>query len=219
MPYFSLNRDLLRDLPQHIGTQAPDAYSRIVDELAAASAKHRNRFTEAVLERSSVYRYKTFLKFLMLSGRADGALWSREYAIGEKPLLPTRLAEPPAGFLLHDNGFDTATLDRDVVTLVDDVVDFFNRHEIKVYFFLRPYAPLEFKAHHFATAPMTIDNLIRERGWDRKATIIDLRWSLYGDQFSDSLSHYTPAGDRILGEAIAATIAQTLPPPQGAAKP
>jgi len=217
MPYFSLNRNLLHDLPQHIGTQTPDAYSRITNELAAASAKHRYRFTEAVLERSSVYRYKTFLLFLKLSGRARDAFWSREYAVGDKPLLPTRLAEPPAGFQLHDTGFDTASLDRDAATLVDDVVDFLTRRGIKVYFFLRPYAPLEFKAHHFDTAPMNIDDLIRKRGWDRKATIIDLRWSLYGDQFSDTLSHYTPAGNRVLGEAIAATISQTLPP-QGHAK-
>jgi acyl carrier protein len=217
MPYFSLNRDLLRDLPQHIDTHTPEAYSRITGELAAASAKHRNWFTEAVLERSSVYRYKSFLLFLKLSGRAGDAFWSREYAVGEKPLLPTRLAEPPAGFQLHDTGFDADTLDRDAATLVDDVVDFLNRRGIKVYFFLRPYAPLEFKGHHFDAAPMTIDNLIRERNWDRKATIIDLRWSLYGDQFSDTLSHYTPSGNRVLGEAIAATIARTLPP-QGQAK-
>jgi acyl carrier protein len=219
MPYFWLNRDLLRDLPLHIGTQTPDAYLRITSELARASAKHRNRFTEVVLERLSVYRYKSFLQFLMLHGRASDASWSREYAIGDKPLLPMRLATPPAGFQLHDTGFDTTTLDRDAATLVDDVVDFLSRRGIKVYFFLRPYAPLEFKAHHFDTGPTTIDNLIRERGWDRKATIIDLRWSLYGDQFSDTLSHYTPAGNRVLGDAIAATIAQTLPPPQGEAKP
>ena len=219
MPYFSLNRDLLRDLPRHIGTQAPDAYSRITGELAVASAKHRNRFTEAVLERSSVYRYRTFLLFLMMSRGAGEAFWLREQAVGDKPLLPTRQPDPPPGFQLHDAGFDTTTLDRDAATIVDDVVDFLNRRGIKVYFFLRPYAPLEFKAHPFNTAPMTNDNLIRERGWDRKATIIDLRWSLYGDQFSDTLSHYTPAGNRVLGEAIAATIAETLPPPQKGAKP
>jgi acyl carrier protein len=216
MPYFSLNRNLLRDLPQHIGTQTPDAYARMTSELAVAGAKHRNRFTEAVLERSSAYRYKTFLLYLMLSARTGDAFWSREYAVGEKPLLPTRLAEPPANFQLHDGGFDTATLDRDVVTLADDVVNFLNRRRIKVYFFLRPYAPLEFKGHHFFSLPMTIDNLIRDRSWDRKATIIDLRWSIYGDQFSDSLSHYTPAGNRVLADAIAATIAQTLPAPGGA---
>jgi acyl carrier protein len=219
MPFFSLNRDLLRDLPQHIGTQAPDAYSRITAELAVASAKHRNRFTEVVLERSSVYRYKTFLLFLMLSRSAGDAFWAREYAVGDKPMLPTRLPKPPPNFHLHDTGFDAATLDHDAATLVDDVLDFLNRRGIKVYFFLRPYAPLEFKGHHFDTAPMTIDDLIRERGWDRKATIIDLRWSIYGDQFSDTLSHYTPAGNHVLGEAIAATIAQTLPPPQKSAKP
>jgi hypothetical protein len=169
-----------------------------------------------VLERSSVYRYKTFLLYLMLSARAGDAYWSREYAVGEKPLLPTRLPEPPANFHLHDNGFDNASLDRDVVTLVDDVVNFLNRRGIKVYFFLRPYAPLEFKGHNFFSLPMTIDNLIREHGWDRKATIIDLRWSIYGDQFSDSLSHYTPAGNRVLADDIAATITQTLPPPKDA---
>jgi acyl carrier protein len=219
VPYFSLNRNLLRDLPQHIGTQSPEAYSRITGELAVVGAKHRNWFTEAVLERSSLYRYKSFVLFLTLSGRAPDAHWSQEYSVGDKPLFPTRLATPPAGFQLHDMGFDAATLDRDAVTLVDDVVDFFNRRGIKVYFFLRPYAPLEFKAHNFNAMPMSIDNLIQEHGWDHKATIIDLRWALYGDQVSDTLSHYTPAGNRVLGEAIAATIAKTLPSPRTAGKP
>lgn len=215
VPYLSLNRDLLHDLAQRIDAQAFDAYARITEELATASTMHRNRFTETVLQRSSVYRYKSFLQFLMLHGRASDAFWASEYAIGDKSLLPARLTTPPPGFQLHDVGFDAATLDRDVVRLVDDVVDFLTRRGIKIFFFLRPYAPLEFKGHPFGVGPMTIDNLIRERGWDHKATIIDLRWSLYGDQFSDSLSHYTPAGSRVLGEAIATVVRRTLSSPQG----
>jgi acyl carrier protein len=213
MPYFSLNRGLLARFKERANTSIPAAYDHLHEYLAMSNRKHRGQFEEHFLERTSIYRYKTYLTFLTLNGRNPGAFWLKEYAIGDKPLLPTRLPGPPAGFQLHDAGFNAATIDRDAIVLVGDVLDFLTARGIKVYLFLRPYAPLEWRDHPFATREANIADLIRDQGWNKKATVIDLRWSLYGDQFSDSLSHYTPAGSRVLGDAIGGAIAATLSPP------
>ena len=210
MPYFSLNRNLLKRFKIRANTKNATAYDHLLDYLALSNRKHRGRFEEYFLERTSIYRHKTFLSFLNHHGRAPQAYWEKEYAIGDKPLLPTRLPIPPADFKLHDAGFNKNSIDHDIIALVSDTIDFLNQRGIKVYFFIRPYAPLEWKNHKFPTREMDVVGLIREQGWDKKAEVIDLRWSLYGDQFSDSLSHYTPAGSKVLGDAIGEQVAASL---------
>lgn len=214
MPYFSLNRNLLKRFRDRRNTgQNAAAYNHLLDYLALSNRKHRSRFEECFLEHTSIYRYKPFLSFLTHYGKAPQAYWEKEYATGNKPLFPTRLLNPPADFKLHDAGFDANSLDRDIVVLLGDTLDFLNQRGIKVYFFIRPYAPLEWKNHQFPTRGMDVVSLIRAEGWDKKATVIDLRWSLYGDQFSDSLSHYTPAGSKVLGNEIGVQIVDSLNKP------
>lgn len=102
--------------------------------------------------------------------------------------------------------------------MTNDLLDYFEKNNIAVFFFIRPYAPLEWKGYPFPSESMDIETLIKEQGWDKRAGIIDLRWSLYGNQFSDTLSHYTPEGSRILGKAIAdAIIARSYSPNSGSA--
>ena len=222
MPYFSLNRSLLARFRERVKTSDPTAYERLLQYLAISNRKHRSWFKENFLEKTSIYRYKTFLSFLTLHGRNPMGFWVKEYAIGDKPLFPNRLPVPPSDFKLHDTGINASTIDRDLVVVVDEVLNFLAERNIKVYLFLRPYAPLEWRGQRFLTGEMDIEALIQERGWDKKATVIDLRWSLYGNQFSDSLSHYTPAGSRVLGDAIGSAIAATWRPvpatPGGSAK-
>lgn len=213
LPYFSLNRRLLTRFRDRVNARDPVPYANLYQHLAKANRKFRGRFEEYFLERTAIYRYQTFFTFLTLYGKDPSGFWGKEHAIGNKPLFPQRLPAPPANFKLHDTGLTKESLDHDLVALTNDTLDFLRSKNIKVYFFLRPYAPLEWRNHPFPAGPMNMDTLIREQGWDKKATIIDLRWSLYGNQFSDSLSHYTPEGSRILGEAIGDAIKITLKVP------
>ena len=217
MPYFSLNRDLLTRFRKRIEPPNAAPYDRIQATLSSANRKFRGRFQEYVLERTSAYRYKTFFIFLgvygkrYLHGKDPAAFWSEEYATGNKPLFPVRLASPPADFKLHDTGFSDEPLHRDLVALTNDVLNYLQSKNIKVFIFLRPYAPMEWQMQ-FPFKPKNIETLIREQGWDKKATVIDLRWSLHGNQFSDTLSHYTPEGCEILGRQIGDAISAGLKP-------
>lgn len=217
LPYFSLNRDLLTSFRKRIKPKEAGPYRNLYKYLAGASRKFRGPFEEYVLENTSIYRYKTFFTFLSMHGKDTKSYWNKEYAIGNTPLFPVRLPSPPPTFQLHDAGFSKESVDQDLIALTDDVLDFLASKNIKIYIFLRPYAPLEWKGHPFPASPMNIETLIHERGWDKKATIIDLRWSLYGNQFSDSLSHYTPEGSQILGDAMGDAIASTLKRPSTSA--
>jgi len=210
MPYFSFSRDLLRRFQKRIAPPDSVPYEHLQESLSSANRKFRGRFQEYVLERTSLYQYKSFFTFLQLYGKDPAAYWVKEYAIGDKPLFPVRLASPPADFQLHDAGFSDETLDRDMVALTNDVLNYLQSKNIKVFIFLRPFAPLEWQSHPFIVRPKNIETLIREQGWDKKATVIDLRWSLYGNQFSDTLSHYTPEGSEILGKQIGDAISADL---------
>lgn len=215
MPYFSLNRDLLARFRKRIEAPDPAPYDHLQASLSSANRKFRGRFQEYALEKTSAYRYKTFFLFLgvygklYLHGKGSDAFWSQEYAIGNKPLFPTRLASPPADFKLHDTGLSDESMDRDLVALTNDVLNYLQSKNIKVFIFLRPYAPLEWQTQ-FPFKPKNIETLIREQGWDKKATVIDLRWALYGNQFSDTLSHYTPEGCEILGRQLGDAISTAL---------
>ena len=224
VPYISLNRSLLKrfsdrlnarmycETCQAIRESRTASYIRLYDSLSKANRTHRGRFEEYVLEQTSIYRYKTFLTFLKLNVWDPDGFWQREYRIGDKPMFPTRLPKPPEKFGLNDAGFSAQTTDIDQVALINDVLEFLEHQNIKVYIFLRPYAPVEWRDHPFPPNPMNVETLIHAQGWDKKATIVDLRWALYGDQFSDSLVHYTPAGSRVLGDAIGSAIAATWRP-------
>jgi len=197
MPYFSLNRHLLARFRDRIEPQDIVPYEHIQGTLSSANRKFRGRLEEYILEKTSLYRHKSFFTFLRLYGKDPSAFWTKEYAIGNKPLFPIRLALPPDDFQLHDTGYSEETIDRDIVALTNDVLNYLQSKNIKIFLFLRPYAPLEWETYPFQERPemrpKNIETLIQEQDWDKKATVIDLRWSLYGDQFSDSLSHYTPA--------------------------
>jgi acyl carrier protein len=218
VPYFSLNRGLLFRFADRGEPGASLKYKNLYKNLGDANRKHRGRFEEQILEQTSIYRYKSFLSFLTLHGRDPSGFWKQEYAIGDKPLFPARLPSPPADFKLHDTGLNAVSIDHELVALVSETLDFLTSRGVKVYIFLRPYAPLEWRDHAFFSGEMDIAELILDEGWDKKATVIDLRWSLYGNQFSDSLSHYTPEGSRILGDAIGNAVAATLPAALASAK-
>jgi len=210
MPYFSLNRKLLNRFRDRINPKDKKPYQNFHKYLTKANNKFRGSIEEQVLERTSIYKYKTFFTFLTLHGRNPQKYWRDEYSIGKNQLFPKRSAKPPSDFQLHDAGLTEETIDRDLIAIANDVLDFLISKNIKIYLFLRPYAPLEWRNHPFPVGPISIESLIHQQGWDKKSTVIDLRWSLYGDQFSDSLSHYTPNGSRILGDAIGAAIGSTL---------
>lgn len=213
VPYFSLNRKLLTRFRGRLNPENGQPYRNLYEYLGKANRKFRGRLEEYVLERTSLYKYKTFLTFLALHGRNPEDFWKREFSIGVKELFPKRVSAPHPEFKLHDSGLTEKSIDEDLIVLVNDVLNFLISRDIKIYLFLRPYAPLEWRNFPFPSGPMNIETLIRQQGWDQKATVIDLRWSLYGNHFSDSLSHYTPEGSRILGEAIGTVIGNTLRQP------
>lgn len=214
--HLSLNAHLLRDLSGFLGVEHEPLLARLAQGLKSRGAKLNRQPRDWLRFHSALFHYGPFIREAL-----DRAIyrpagkprhdWAKEIALGSTPLMDPVPAHPPPRYQLAFNGVPRDEIENDVVGLLRVLVAKMERLGIPVVIYLKPKAPREWRSDFDRPQPGTLSTLEILRGICQAPAcrVADARWVLSGNQFTDSLAHYTRAGNRDIAAVVADEILRT----------
>lgn len=212
VPFIPLNHLLLKNFLDRVLGQDARRYEAIMRDLERADQEHHNFFTRWAKFHSALYHYGPFLRQLL-----DTAIYypmdqvRREYIIGAKPLFEQTPEEPPEDLAIT-RGVHKGNLDRLVVELFIKGIDWLRAQGVKVVIYIEPRGPKQWRRLYSEPDGRDAHDIAQQICASGRCAVVDLRWSLSGDQFTDNVAHYTKQGNQVLGRAVGQTLAEELGP-------
>jgi hypothetical protein len=210
VPFIPLNHHLLQNFLNRMLGQDARRYAPIISDLARADQEHHNFFTRWAKFHSSLYHYGPFLRQLL-----DTALYypldqiEREYIIGAKPLFEQTPEQPPEDVAIT-RGVRKGNLDKPILKLFTKGIDWLRSHGVKVVIYIEPRGPKKWRRLYSEPDGRDAYVIAQHICASGRCEVVDLRWSLSGDQFTDNVAHYTKQGNQVLGRAVGLALAKEL---------
>jgi hypothetical protein len=87
--------------------------------------------------------------------------------------------------------------------MADAAIGLLRERGVKVVLYLKPHGPNEWRSHYEQDQNMNAREIAEALCRGGRCVVVDLRWSLSGRQFTDSLAHYSAEANRQIAEQIA----------------
>lgn len=214
--HLSLNAQLLRDLSGFLGTEHESLLAGLAQDLKNRGAKLNRQPRDWLRFHSALFHHGPFV-----SETLDRAIyrpvgkprhdWAKEIALGSKPLMDPVPAHPPPRYQLAFNGVPRDEVDNRIVGLLRALVAKVEQVGIPVVIYLKPKAPREWRPHFDRPPAGTIETreILQDICRPPACRMADARWVLSGNQFTDSLAHYTHTGNGDVAAVVADEILRT----------
>ena len=214
--HLSLNAHLLRDLSGFLGTEHESLLAGLAQDLKSRGAKLNRQPRDWLRFHSALFHHGPFIRETL-----DRAIyrpagkprhdWAKEIALGSRPLMEPVPTHPPPRYQLAFNGVPRNEVENGVVDLLRALVAKLDRAGIPVVIYLKPKAPREWRPHFDRLPPGSLSTreILRDICQAPGCRVADARWALSGNQFTDSLAHYTPVGNRDIAAVVADEIFRT----------
>ena len=204
-PHISLNRPWLERYVERLpaAEQAPFRDSLAI--LRAADRAQGGALKRFGYRHTGLLRYRHYLRDLLLDRALPDTIGTRVKRI--KLTREQRLATSHTQ--LARNGVPRDDLDRDMLEVLRGTLTRLRARGLPVVLVLEPAGPHEWRR---PGDPRLLDTgpLFAALAAETGATLVDLRWVLGVDAFTDTLAHYTPAGADLLGARVADALAEAL---------
>ena len=210
VPYIPLNRHLLRNFLTRVLGQDGRRYDPILSDLDEADELHHNLFTRWAKRHSALYHYGPFLRQAL-----DTLIYApldqvrREYVVGAKPLFRKTPERPPEDVAVT-TGVRKGNLDRLVLDLFQRVLDWLRACGVKVVIYIEPRGPAKWRGLYERPGGRDAYDIVKGLCATGRCAVVDLRWSLPGNYFTDNVAHYTRKGNQVLGRDVGRALAREL---------
>lgn len=213
-PHLSFNAYLLAQLRPLLGAEHGALLDKMAAEYKRKGARLSNPLRAWLQKHSSLFHYSGYIRDL-LNRKIYAPLGkpkferAKELARGTTPMFDPVPERPPRDFSLEFNGIPDGELDGDVVMLLQALLAGLKRDGIPVVLYLEPIAPQEWQPYlNVAPGRTTTIQLLSNVCSPPACRMADARWILSGNQFSDSLAHYTKSGNAAIAQVVAKSLAQ-----------
>ena len=214
VPFLSLNKELFLSYTRRLPPQLQRDWDSLYDALARADAKQRSAVGSWLQRKSAMYHYAPFFRYFVnelpfFKLTNPNYNFHGQFALGNRPLFPEPLHEPPAK-IPADTGIPNSEFDQRLYNLLDATIGLLERNDIPIVLFLKPEAPREWRRFFQKVGDRDARNVAEDMCRDRRCVIADARWALTGQQFTDSLAHYTPEANALVGNVLADAVLSVL---------
>ena len=213
MPSFGFNDHLFRSFVKRAGKQESQAYKQIMADLALARKNGYWPLEPQMARHLNLYKLGPRMRFLFQRHAPFQELktsYKFEYHLavtGKKQWVDDSAIDPPDGFILHDYYLTKESVRQNIsMTVFEDIVSFLELRGVKILVYLKPVAPAAWEGK-YKQGPYTSPKLAADIAQMHPMGIVDARFALKGSQFTDSLTHYSAEGNRIIGRMIAGKLA------------
>ena len=209
VPFLSLNKDLFREFTQRLSPESAGDAASLHGDIVRADSAHRMPLMSWLERNAALFHYAPYFRYVT----RPRAVFDSQYEIGRRSLHPDPGRPPPAGEPLS-SAIPDPEFDPRVVTLLDATVGLLRDGGARVILFLKPEGPREWRGLYRRTGTRDARDIAATVCRQDRCSIVDERWALSGAQFTDSLAHYTPDANRLLGRSLAGAVHAALEAPQ-----
>ncbi len=209
MPYLSLNWVLLDRFAARVPEDKRPPFASLSQDLRGASASTRTTVEGWLQRHSAIFHYAPYFRYLVTEVLRSAHPYDYAYSVGRRPLLDPVPDEPPESFSLS-LGVAPGNIDRRVVAMADAAIGLLQERGVKVVLYLKPHGPNEWRSHYEQDPNMNAREIAEALCRGGRCVVVDLRWSLSGSQFTDSLAHYNAGANRQIAEQIAEVLTREV---------
>jgi len=209
MPYLALNGDLLERFAARLPEAARPALVSMASELRATSKSSGTAVERWLARHSSLFHYAPYFRYLVTEVLRSERPFDYAYGLGRRPFVEPVPERPPTNVQLS-LGLAEKSIDRRVVSMARATIQFMRERGVKVLLYLKPHGPHEWRHLYRQGANASAAEIAQELCAQGRCSVVDLRWSLSGSQFTDTLAHYNAAANRLIAERLAETVMQEI---------
>lgn len=209
MPYLSLNWDLLDRFAKRIPENKRPPFESLTRDLRSVSGAARTTVEGWMQRNSAIFHYAPYFRYLVTEVLRSAHPFDYAYSVGRRPLLDPVPDEPPKKYSLS-LGVAPPNLDRRVVAMADATIEFLRERGIKIVLYLKPHGPNEWRGRYQQGQGTSAREIAEDLCRGDRCVVVDLRWSLSGRQFTDTLAHYGAEANRQIAEQIAGAITREV---------
>jgi acyl carrier protein len=214
VPFLSLNKQLLSNFIRRLPREAQATSEPLYEMLAAADAQHRTTIGSWLQRTTAIYHYAPFFRYFIDELPFTKLLnpnynFEGQFAIGRTPLFRYPAPAPPSGFSAL-TGIPNEAFDNRMYNLLEATISLLHDKNIPVVLYLKPEGPREWQQFYKRVGDHDALSIAKDLCRDGRCEIADLRWALTGQDFTDSIAHYTPEANSFLGRELALVVAKEL---------
>jgi len=209
MPYLALNEDLLKRFSERLPEAARAPLASMVDDLRAASRATGNPVQRWLARHSALFHYAPYFRYLVTEVLRSERPFDYAYSLGRRPFLDPVPDRPPKSVQVS-LGLAEKSIDRRVVSMGRATIEYLRERGIKVVLYLKPHGPSEWRPLYRQGTNISAAEIAQELCAARRCSVVDLRWSLSGSQFTDTLAHYNADANRLIADRLARAIVREV---------
>jgi acyl carrier protein len=204
-PHVSLNSPLLERYVERLPAAEQAPFGPTLAALRDADARHWGPLRRLGYARTGLSRYRHYMRGLLLDRALPAATGTRLKLA--QLVRDQRLSR--GGPTAIRQGVPSDDLDPLQEQILRGAISRLRARGVEVVLLVEPAGPREWRPPpqpgFVATTPR-YQRLAAETG----AHLLDLRWALTAEQFTDTLAHYTADGSRLLGRELGDALAEAL---------
>ena len=212
-PHLALNSGLLADFGGFLGAENSAGLQSISADFRRQARKLRSPVMDWLRLHSALFHYGPYIREV-LNRKIHAPLgrpkyvWATELARSGKPFADPVPATPPRRFGLRYLGLSKDDVHAETLQLTRALLTRLDRLGIPVVIYIKPVGPREWQRalEQAAMGTLSSRTLLAQACRPERCRFADARWVLSGNQFTDTLAHYSVSGN----EKIAGVVADAL---------